>query len=205
MRVLVLLTLALAACTPDVVSGAYLCGPEKACPEGQTCNGEFDEASRLQEDTCVLQSLARPFSCTPKIDLEPDDTMAEAYLIEDLGCVSAPFINDGCMLDAESADWVTFVAPAVCTAVEVEVRLSFPIAYEGLGFELWDVNANAKLASDGECKSGLDTGRERRCLDYTLVPGSKYAVKVTPTGDGSCNGSCAYNRYTLSVQLATPG
>jgi hypothetical protein len=45
----------------------------------------------------------------------------------------------------------------------------------------------------------------RRCVDFTLTPGTKYAVKVLPTGEGNCNGACAHNRYTLSVQLATAG
>ncbi len=205
MRAVYLLVLTVAACTPEVVSGSYMCGPDRTCPEGQTCNGEFDEAAGLQQETCVLESLARPFSCVPKIDLEPDDTMDQAFLIENLGCVSAPFVNDGCMLDAETADWVTFVAPSSCVAVAVEARLTYPIAYEDLGLELWDVTANVKLTTDEACKSNLDTGRERRCLDYTLVPGTKYAVKVTPTGNGTCDASCAYNRYTLTVQLATPG
>ena len=200
-----LMLVALAACTPDVVSGAYLCGPEASCPEGQKCNGTFDEDSGLQADTCVLSSLAQPFVCTPKINVEPDDTMEQGFLIKDLGCVSAPFINDGCMLEGENADWVTFAAPSVCTAVAVQARLSFSLAYQELSIELWDFAQNVRLATDGDCKSGLDTGSIRRCLDFTLVPGTKYGIKVAPKGNATCAGACAYNRYTLSVQLATPG
>jgi hypothetical protein len=199
------LLLVLAACTPDVVSGAYLCGPEASCPEGQGCNGEFDEEAGLQQDTCVLASLARPFVCMPNIDLEPDDTMEDGYLIENLACVSVPFVSNGCMIETDSADWVTFVAPSICTAVEVQARLSFSVAYEALSVELWDFAQNMRLATDGECKSGLDTANIRRCLDFTLVPGSKYGIKVMANGSGNCGGACAYNRYTLTVQLATPG
>ena len=126
-------------------------------------------------------------------------------LIEDLGCVSAPFVNDGCMVETETADWVTFEAPMVCTAVEVQARLSFSLAYEQLGIELWDFAQNVRLATDTDCKSGLDTGGVRRCLDFTLVPGTKYGIKVAPNGEATCGGRCAYNRYSLSVQLATPG
>jgi hypothetical protein len=200
-----LMFVALAACTPDVVSGAYLCGPEATCPEGQTCNGTFDEDSNLLADTCVLSSVARPFVCTPKVNLEPDDTIEQGHLVENLGCVSAPFMNSDCMLDGDSADWVTFEAPSVCTAVAVEARLSFSIAYEELTIELWDFAQNVRLATDEACASGLDSGSIRRCLDFTLVPGTKYGIKVSPTGNTTCGGSCAYNRYTLSVQLATPG
>jgi hypothetical protein len=204
MRALLVLV-TLGACTPDVVSGAYLCGPEASCPEDLACNGTFDEASGLQEDTCVLPSLARPFLCAPKIDLEPDDTMEQGYLIPNLGCVSVPFVNGGCMLEAESADWVTFVAPTGCIAVEVEARLTFSLAYEELSVELWDFDQNIRIATDTECASGADASNIRRCIDFTLVQGTKYAVKVAPTGKATCGGGCSYNRYTLSVQLATPG
>jgi len=201
----VVMCLALAACTPDIASGAYLCGPDSACPEGQTCNGVKDENAGLEADTCVLESLARPFACTPDSNSEPDNTMAEARAIPLTQCVSPMFINNSCMLADDSADWITFVPPSVCTAVAVQVRLTFPVAYEVLAFELWDVNANMKIGEDTECTQGADTGAVRRCLDMTLVPGTQYGVKVTPTGEGGCSGNCAYNRYTLSVQLATPG
>jgi hypothetical protein len=162
-------------------------------------------AAGLTAETCVLSSLARPFACKEKFDHEPDNSAAEGYLIQDLACVSAPFINDGCLPVDDTSDWVTFVAPSVCTAVGVQARLSFPIAYEQLGLELWNVDANMKMADDKECVQGADSTQVRRCLDATLVPGTKYGVKVTPTGEGTCEGTCLYNRYTLSVQLATPG
>jgi hypothetical protein len=203
MRVLVLI--ALAACTPDVVSGAYLCGPNASCPEGQACNGTFDEDSGLDDDTCVLASLARPFVCTPKVNLEPDDTMAQGHPIENLGCVNIPVDIDGCMAESD-ADWVTFVAPTVCAGtLQVHARLSFAIAYEQLSVELWDFAQNTRLATDGECKSGLDSGNVRRCLDFTLVPGTKYGIQVLANGAGDCGGECAYNRYSLSVGVGTSG
>jgi hypothetical protein len=187
----------LAACTPDIVSGAYLCGPEASCPAGQVCSG--------RDNTCVLPSLAEPFSCESEMDFEPDDTIVDAHLIENLGCVSALFANDACMLAGDTADWLAFVPPSVCSAVEVQARLSFPVAFEELGLELWDIDHDMPLETDTACKQGAGTGEVRRCLDFVLVPGTKYGIKVHPTGKGTCGGACAYNRYTLSVQLATPG
>lgn len=195
MRALIVLA-ALAGCTPDIVSGAYLCGPDSSCPEDLVCSGA--------SGTCVLASQVEPFACTPKVQLEPDDTMAEAHPL-DFGCVSAVTELQSCMLDGDVADWVTFVPPAVCNAVEVQARLSFPLAFQDLGFELWDVEANMQLASDAACTQGAGTSDVRRCLDFQLVPGKQYAIKVHPTGDGTCDGGCTYNRYTLTVQLATPG
>ena len=192
-----LLVVGLTACTPDIFSGAYLCGPDGACPDDLVCSGE--------SNTCVLPSQVQPFTCDVQ-NTEPDNTASDARVLAGLQCVSAPVKIENCLVDAaDTADWVTFVTPSVCTAVEVQVRLSFPIAFEDLGFDLWDVDANMPLASDGECTQGADTGDVRRCLDHELVPGRKYGVQVRPTGEGTCDGACTYNRYLLTVQLATPG
>ena len=195
---------ALAGCTPDIVSGAYVCGPDAACPEGQACNGTEDQPAGLIAETCVLESLAREFVCTPSMNFEPDDSAAQGHLVQ-LDCVSVQLTIQNCMAAEDPSDWLTFVAPSVCTAVAVEGRLTFPISYERLALELWDVDANMKIADDEECLQGADERLERRCLDVTLTPGAKYGVKVKPTGEGNCSGDCAYNRYTLNVQLVTPG
>lgn len=186
----------LAACTPDIVSGAYLCGPEASCPKDQVCNGP--------DNTCVLASTALPFACEPDIDSEPDNTSAEAHLIDNLGCVSIPFVNASCMPEGDTADWVRFVAPAVCTSVGVDARVTFPIAFQRIGLELWDLAGNVMIASDQGCTARGEPGEEIRCLDLALTPGGSYGIKVQPAGDGNCDGGCSYNRYTLRVQLATP-
>ena len=196
--------LLLGACTPEIVSGAYLCGPDATCPEGLVCSGIEDMMGNVA-DTCVLPSLVQPFSCEPDVDFEPDNTSAEAFLIPNLGCVSAPFVNEACMMSGDSADWVKFAAPSGCTAVEVEARISFSLAFEELAFELWDLDRNEKVGASGECTQGAMSGDERRCMDFTLVPGTSYGIKVHPTGSGNCDGDCSFNRYTLRVQLATPG
>lgn len=201
----IVLCVGLAACAPDIHSGSYLCGPNASCPEGQACNGADDEDSGLMADTCVLASTAQPFACTDQMNAEPNNTAGEGLVLQNLGCVSAPFVMESCMPSDDSADWLTFVAPSVCSAVEVQARLVFPIAFEELGIELWDVTRNVQLATDGECAQGAEIGAVRRCLDFELVPGTTYGVKVRPTGTGNCDGACTYNRYSLSVQLATPG
>jgi hypothetical protein len=177
-----------AACTPDIASGSYLCGPDGACPEGQACNGP--------DNVCVLPSQVQPFECDGSLPTQQDI---------DMECVSSPFQRQGCIIEGDTANWVTFVAPSVCTAVEVQARLSFPTAFADLGIELVDTDRNMTLATDAECTTGADTGEVRRCLDFQLVPGTAYRITVSPTGEGTCDGACPYNRYTLRVQLATPG
>lgn len=195
MRGLILL-IAASACTPEIVSGSYLCGPNASCPEGQVCSGG--------DHTCVLAGQAAPFDCQPQLATEPDDSAATAYVIENLGCVSLPFSVDSCMVGDDSADWVKFVAPSVCATVAVDARVTFPIAFQRLAVELRDLDRDELVATDSECTSSGEIGVELRCVRATLVPGTTYGLRVQPAGDGNCKGACAYNSYTLSVQLVTP-
>ncbi|HUS32829.1 MAG TPA: hypothetical protein VMZ53_30215 [Kofleriaceae bacterium] len=203
MRAAVLL-IALAACTPDVFSESYLCGPDALCPEGQACNGP--------DNICVLKGAAQPFSCTPKIATEPDDSAANAHEIANLLCPSLPFSDENCMLQDDAEDWVKLKAPAMCntnavSTVKLAAGVSFPIAFERIAIELWDLGTMTKLADDAECTRGEGVvGEEIRCLDYALVAGSSYGIKVRPAGagDGDCDGNCRFNRYTLRVELSTP-
>lgn len=197
MRGLVLVTVVLAACSPDISSGAYFCGPEQSCPDGQECNGG---------GTCVLSGTARPFECESNTDPEPDDTAAQGTAIPQLQCVSSPYDRMGCLHANDPADWLTLTAPSECVAVEIQARITFPVAFEPLALELWDLGTNTKVAEDSECPGdGTSAGDDSRCLVQPLAPGTSYGVAVKPAGGGDCDGSCAYNQYTLTVQLATPG
>ncbi|HEY5946959.1 MAG TPA: hypothetical protein VIV40_15755 [Kofleriaceae bacterium] len=203
MRALIL-CLGLAACTPDIVSGAYLCGAEMVCPDGQACNGTEDEDQGLGSEMCVLEDLAMPFSCTSNVQPEPDNAMDQGRPLAFNTCIAAAMSFGGCIDPGDTGDWVTFVAPSICPAVSISARLRFPVAYEGLALELWDYDGNAQLATDKECVTSVESG-VGRCLDFALVPGKKYALKVSLNGGPDCGGNCAYNRYTLSIQLAAPG
>jgi len=188
----------LVACTPEIVSGAYLCGPDESCPEDQVCNGP--------DNTCVLAAMAQPFACLPEEEHEPDDTAAQGLALPMLDCVSSQFVDTACLADGDGADWVTFATPSVCAAVEVQVRLSFPVAFEPLMVALYDGAGATQLATSAACTQGVDVpGEDQQCLTMTLTPGADYALQVTPAGGGDCDGGCAYNRYVLTVRLATPG
>lgn len=196
MRAAFVLVLA-AACSPDIVSGSYLCGPDSACPEGLACNGP--------DNTCVLSSTAEPFACEPDRETEPDDTSANAHVISGLQCVSVPYVNANCMLQGDTEDWVKFTPPASCTVVAVSARVSFTVAFARLGLELWNLDTNTQLGVDTACPSTGEEGEELRCLNQSLTPGTNYGIKVRPAGDGNCGGNCSYNRYTLSVKLGSAG
>jgi len=195
MRAAVLLV-GLVACTPDVLSESYLCGPDAVCPEGQACNGP--------DHVCVLESRAQPFACTGAAT-EPDDTSAQAHVLQTTACQAPPVSESNCMLQGDAEDWVKFQVPDVCSAtVQVKVVISFPIAFERLATELWDLDHMTKVLDDAECDKSAEVGEENRCMLQTLVPGTNYGIEVRPAGDGNCDGNCSYNSYSLSLQLMTP-
>ena len=39
------------------------------------------------------------------------------------------------------------------------------------------------------------------CLRQSVSVGSSYAFRVSQSQEGNCGGSCAYNRYALTLQL----
>jgi hypothetical protein len=187
------LALALAACAPDIVSGSYLCGPEQACPEDQKCNGP--------DHTCVTASTALPFVCPANSD-HPDETPAAANVVPALTCVSTPFAVTGCLAAADLQDWFTFAVPAACGTTDVDVRLTFPLAFEPAAVELWDATGTTMIAGDGDCMVGPADGDVARCLRMQVAPGTSYAVVVKPAGGGDCDGRCANTIYDLSLRLA---
>jgi hypothetical protein len=108
------------ACTPDIVSGAYLCGPNGACPGDLACNGP--------DNTCVLASTAEPFSCDPDVQTEPDDSAAMAHVIK-LDCLSVPIVTSNCMLQGDAEDWIKVTPPDACTTVAIHAAVSYTIAF----------------------------------------------------------------------------
>jgi len=192
------LLLVLGACSPEIASGSYLCGAQESCPPDEACDGVTD--------TCVLTSTAMPFACDMNTEHAGDDTSATARPIPMLACVSPPYRESGCMPLGDTADWFQLTTPASCTSVEIQARLVYPVAYQGLSLELWDLGMNSSIGTDVPCPDAIDDpAHVERCINLTVTPGVNYGLLVKPSGQGACDGACAYNRYDLSVQLATPG
>jgi hypothetical protein len=196
MRLPIVLTSLLVACSPEIAPGAYLCGPEEACPDGLTCDGA--------KNLCVLPNQVTPFGCAAGTEVEPNNALATAQQVGNLACVSQPIELVGCAQESDSEDWFQFDTPATCTAVGVGARLTFPLAFEILALELIGTTG-ATIATGGACANqDADDGDEQRCLDQRLDPGGHYAIRVVRSGEGTCDGACAHNRYTLTLQLKTP-
>jgi len=199
MRAAALVFVLAAACTPEIVSGSYLCGPERACPDDQACDGATN--------ICVLPSQVQPFACPSQsetTEVEPNDDSVNAQLVANLECVSRSAEIVGCTRDLDGEDWFVFDVPVGCTAVAVEARLTFPLAFEVLSLEVHG-STGLTIATGGDCAiSDAADGDEQRCLDVPLASGSRYALRVARSGVGTCGGACAHNKYTLTLQLKTP-
>lgn len=198
MRAAWMLAIALAACAPEITPGTYLCGAEQLCPEGQACDGV--------SNTCELPSAARAFECGDEVDeIEPNDALASAQSIGDLACVSRVAELHGCEgKDGNTEDWFSFTAPACTNTVRATARATFPLSYEPLVLELRDASGATRGTATPCASDDKNDGDTELCLDTQVTPGTAYALRVAGAGSADCGGACAYNRYTLTVQLVSP-
>lgn len=189
--------LALAACTPDVAPGSYVCGPEGLCPEGQACNGP--------DNICVLESEVRPFECGTATDPGGDDQPASGTALMNLSCVSVPTETRGCLREVDGQDFFQFDVPASCSAVRVEVSVTFPIAFQPLGLVL-STAGGAAAPVEAPCSPSTVAlaGEEVRCFGQTVQAGGHYAIGVVKESGGACGGACRHNRYLFRLRLASP-
>jgi hypothetical protein len=125
-------------------------------------------------------------------------------------CISPLATENGCLAAGDTSNWLSFTAPVGCNAVEVSVRLDYPIAFEPIALSLFDTTtaagAGTVLASDTACTQDDDapSGDVLRCLKFTLVSGDTYGLELAPAGGGDCGGQCNFNRYELTATLDTP-
>lgn len=188
---------ALAACEADVAPGTFFCGPERSCPEGQACNGP--------DNICVLESEVLPFECDPDDDPPGDNTPDTARPIANLSCVSTLVLVDGCMGPGDDADWFRVSVPSTCASVQIELGLTYPVAFQPLRFEMTTGGA-APMVVETPCNttSAPDDGESERCFVQTVTPGADYAFGITREPGSNCGNTCSFNRYRMSVQLSTP-
>jgi len=196
MRALLLTFVVLGACAPDIVSGAYLCGPDEACPDGQVCNGA--------DAICVLPGGATPFACGKVTEVEPNDGAATAQAIANLPCASTLAEIRGCTPLGDAEDWYAFDVPSTCLSTVASVRLSFALAWEGLTIQLAGPDGSFDGAASACDVISPDDGALQVCLKRPVTAGGHYTLRIGLDGTGDCDGACRYNRYTLGLQLGTP-
>ena len=195
MRAFALAALALAACSPSIGEGAYLCGSEELCPSGQECNGA--------DGTCVFTGTAEPFACDPSVLHEPDDTAAQGFSLGVQRCSTVPVETDGCLAAGDTANWLVFQTSANCSAIVATIRSRSPLAFEVLDVQLWDLDANSLIATSDACPDSPGVDAEQ-CLTGALANSGHYGIEVAPTGAGDCNGACNFNDYVVTLQVGPP-
>ena len=195
MRALVVL-LATGACSADIAPGTYFCGPDALCPDDMVCNG--------LDNICTVPSQAAAFDCDIP-DRSDDDAPAQGLQLSPLECVSGVRELKACLFAEDPGDWFQFDVPDNCTAVQIEARLTFPIAFEQVGIQL-STEGGTPVDVDAECtvSTGDDAGSLSRCFEMTVPNGTHHSIGLIHTGTADCEGECAFNRYTLSLQLSTP-
>lgn len=192
-----LLMLMVAACSPEIASGSYLCGPEELCPEGMACNGP--------NNTCVTDVAALPFACGLADEVEPNNTALTAQDFGEPSCVSQPAEVHGCAAGNDVEDWYKLRVPSTCGAVVVQARATFPVAFEPFILEVRGPD-DAVIATSVPCTAigTEDLGLTQVCVKGAATPGEHYSVRIARAGSENCGGACANNRYTLAIQLAQP-
>lgn len=197
-RLAVVLALAAGACTPDIGTNTYYCGPERLCPPNLECNDA--------NFTCELPSLTEAFACPSDSNTaEPDDDLASARDLGTLSCGTFDPLQDeaGCVPQAGDVDLYRFVYDDECSGVDphIEVKVRFPIAHVPLTLELLD--ADGAVIQEAElCTASNDqTGMDRVCLEERLASGTYFLRVQVPGGAPDCDGTCHYNFYRIAFSL----
>jgi hypothetical protein len=189
---------AVAACTPDIGTNTYFCGPERLCPPDLECNDA--------DVTCELPSLTEAFACPDQANnAEPDDDLASARDLGPLMCgVFDPLLDEpGCVPAVGDVDLYRFDYDDECTGGDphIDVKVRFPIAHVPLTLELLD-SEGAVLEVGELCTASNDqTGMDRVCLESRLENGTFFLRVRAADGGPDCDGTCHYNRYQIAFSL----
>ena len=234
MRAALLVLVLVAACSPDIATGSYYCGPEELCPPDQTCDGPTNScvaggteqafvcdpcASSAPPGACGMAcdpsfpgSCPDGFSCNASSSTcdssvlhEPDDTIDQAFALPPIACPSTQTLVPGCLAAGDSANWLSFVVPAGCASIDASVQVTFPTAFEQLGLELWQTdNGPTMLATDTSCGSGVAGPGESARCLTQPIASSGHYAVLVKPVGGDCGGACGFNRYGVGVQIVTP-
>ncbi len=190
---LALATGALAACTPEIGSGAYYCGPERLCPPDFAC----DDNSY----TCIYPFQVEPFACPDGSEAdEPNDSLAQADDLGPLTCGSSILDATGCVL-GDDADYYRMDSASSCSGNDphLQIKLRFPVADVPLELELLD-DSGAVVTTGEDCTPQDNfSGRTHLCIRFVPDTGV-YFVRVQRQADGpDCDGACNFNQYQLDI------
>lgn len=190
----IVLLLALTACVPEIYDGAYLCGPEQTCPEGQTC----DPSTAV----CQGDPPRGAFACPDGSDAdEPDDVQGDAPR-RAVGCLGFPVEWTGCVTDAGDVDRTVLEIDAACVGRPLRLDVRTAIAFGQPEVTLLD--ASGQPLSAASCTTTPGISVDAFACVATDAATATTEVRVTMPSDGTCDGACAFNRYALRATATPP-
>lgn len=210
MRAQLLLVILVSACTPEITSDTYSCGPEMLCPPKLACHlGPLQSDDSLESArfaySCVTTLIAGPFACSDVTsDQEPDDEPSAGLDLTALACGSQfEFTDWGCIAQSDDVDHYRFSIPTACLGNDprFQANLRYPIGTAPLTLDLLDASGTVISSAELCSNSSTEGGIEASCLIVPNLPVGDYVlrVKLDPVGTADCDGECAFNRYQLRL------
>lgn len=186
-----------AGCDPEIVSGAYLCGPEMSCPSGLACSAESGE--------CVQPELAKPFACRPGSEGgEPNDGAATASGLAIFGCPDTQVELLGCLPASLDVDFIAVTAPTTCAGAALSIDIRYSAAFAPAVVDLVDASG-AVLQTAAQCNiTGGLGANDAVCLDTTVPADGRAVIRVSLDPDIDCDGACDYAHYVVTASAAAP-
>ena len=184
---------ALAGCDPEILSGAYYCGPQMSCPSGEVCNAG--------DGTCGRPELARPFTCDPgSEDAEPNDLPAAATPLSVSACPGISLDQLGCLPAAIDVDWLAVTLPAACAGAPLAVDVRYSVAFAPAVVDLMDAGGTTVLGTATPCNITGGIGlNDAVCLEAAVPASGTALIRIGLDPELDCDGACAFMHYTVTA------
>ena len=184
---------AVAGCDPEIVSGAYFCGPQMSCPSGEVCSAA--------DGTCGRAELARPFACDPGSEAgEPNDLPAAATPLSVSACPGVSLEQAGCLPAGSDVDWLAVTASPDCVGGPLAVNVRYSAAFAPAVVDLMSPDGATVLGTAMPCNITGGIGEnDGVCLD-AIVPSSGTAlIRIGLDPELDCDGACDFMHYSVTA------
>jgi hypothetical protein len=197
LAVMVALALAVAGCDPDITGGAYICGPQLACPDDYAC----DQVTAL----CVRPSSAQPFACAEGAEAgEPNDDPGFATPILLPACPGNQVERLGCLPAAADFDWLVIDGGAACAGAPVTIEIRYAAAFAPAVVDETSPTGTV-IAGAEQCGVAGDSGiNDAKCLDTTLGADGRVMLRVGLDPELDCDGACDFTNYSVTARASAP-
>jgi len=190
--------IALAGCDPEIVSDAYLCGPQMSCPSGMVCSAGTGR--------CVRPSLATPFECMQGAEGgEPNEDVANATEFAIAGCPATQVERLGCLPATSDVDWFAVTAATTCAGAALSIDVRYTVAYAPVIVDLMSPDGATVVQTAPPCDiTGGEGANEAVCLDTVVPADGRTLIRVSLDPGLTCDGACDFAHYSLTASATAP-